>query len=283
MTFRHLRFRSLIILVAFPLTSCKKAVKPPSGGAIAVLIDRTLSVSAHRIGEYPSYFNGSVAGSLHPGERVLIESISDQSTLSDPPFRIVDTTLPGIKAPEWTFNDDYQSYARKCHVALAPQLPAFDSAVAEVKKRTASAFVPDHLASRSYILDGIEDVSEFLNHQTGAKVLVLFTDGIEDSSEYGKTIKFDSPDFWRVERADALIAQLSSQHRIPNLAGTEVYFVGAAAARPEQFRNNQSFWQAYFKAAGIGPGHLHYGHQPSWEESPAPANFESAMCNSASP
>lgn len=266
--------------LSMAISSCKKAVQLPEGGAIAVLVDRTLS-TAHRSGEYAKYFNGSIIASLRPGERILVESISDQSTLSDPPLRAVDTTLPAIKAPEWTLNDDFQSYSRNCHRSAIPQIAAYSAAIADVQSHASVTFTPNNLATRSFILDGIEEEAQFLAHQSGHKVLVVFTDGIEDSQEYGQTLKFDQPGFWSQNSPEKLIATLKKQNRLPNLSGVTVYFIGAAANRPEDFRDNQRFWKEYFIATGLSERDLHYGHSPSWEEPYLASDIDSALCSDA--
>ena len=68
---------------------------------------------------------------------------------------------------------------------------------------------------------------------------------------------------------------------MPNLQGAHVYLIGAAAPNPEVFRKNAAFWSAYFAKAGVAPGDLHYGHQPSWDDPAVPDDITAALCTSA--
>jgi hypothetical protein len=228
--------------------------------------------------QYPGYFNYYVLGSLRPGERILVESISDQSTLSDPPLRAVDTTLPAVTAPEYEVEDDTLRYTRRCKKQVADALQQFAISTTNVKQNSGSVFSSTQLAERSYIIDGIEDAANFLNNGSGPRVLVIFTDGIEDSEEYSHIVKFDAPNFWKTNSADSLVSELKSENRIPNLNGTHVYLVGAAADSPEAYRSNAAFWATFFRAAGVSDKDMHYGHSPSWSEQPTENDMMTTLC-----
>ena len=260
------------------LTGCHKTVALPPPGAMVVLVDRTLSVSNRRISEFARYFDGNTAKSVLPGERLLVESISDQSTLSNPPLRVVDTKLPPVAAPAWTFQDDYQRYAKRCAKSVGVQLQSYDAAIGDVQEKTRAAFAPNASAAQSYILDGVEDAAEFLSHSSGPKLLVLFTDGIEDSEEYSVPLKFDAPGFWARHSVDGVLQQLASENRIPHLNGAHVYLVGASAPNPETFRKVAAFWTAYFERAGVAPTDVHFGHSPSWDEPAVPDDVTATLC-----
>ncbi len=270
-------------LASFALLPCgchKTATLAPPGSMV-VLVDRTMSVPNRRISQFSQYFQQNTLKSMLPGEKVLVESITDQSTLSNPPMRMVDTKLPAVTAPSWTFEDDYQRYGKKCAKSVDAQLAQYTAALGTVRSETTAAFAPNAGAAQSYILDGVEDAAEFLSHSKGAKLLVLFTDGIEDSQEYGVTLKFDAPGFWSHTSIPKVLDELKSENRMPHLQGAHVYLIGAAAPNPEVFRKNAAFWSAYFAEAGVAPGDLHYGHQPSWDDPAVPDDITAALCTSA--
>ena len=257
---------------------CRHAAKLEAPGTMAVLIDRTVSVSGKRAAIYPIYFQENVASSLSPGERLLIETISDKSTLSDPPSRVVDTTLPDVAPPPWSLSDDFQSYLKRCRKVVDPQVQDFEAAISKADAGASEALASNHFANFTYILDGIEDASAVLKHRNGPQKLIIFTDGIEDSEEYGEKLKFDSPDFWKTHSDRTIISELKERNRIPDLHGVAVYVIGAAAPSPEMYRRIAQFWESYFREAGVSSSSLHYGHNPSWEEKRFPGNLAMTVC-----
>lgn len=258
--------RSGAILLFLLLVGCAKPRQAAPAGSIAILVDRTASVSKQLTSIYPKYFQTYVARSFVPGERVLIESITDESTLSNPPMRIVDTKLPTVTPPTWRWwADDYAVYRDRCHLKVSRESEQYISEARRLTASTTAVFRPADLSRFTYIIDGIEDASDFLKHTPPPHRLVLFTDGIEDSDENGLRLKFDLPDFWRTHTPLGIVSSLRRQQRIPDLQGSHVYLIGAATRTPEEFHQDQRFWREFFLASGVAERDIHID-RPAWEE-----------------
>jgi hypothetical protein len=88
------------------------------------------------------------------------------------------------------------------------------------------------------------------------RVLVLFSDMLEDSNRY----RFDRETLTPA-RIKQIIAREQADHRIADLKGVEVYVAGATAdpsGDPAQIGRIQAFWLAYFQAAGAELADAHY-------------------------
>jgi uncharacterized Rossmann fold enzyme len=141
------------------------------------------------------------------------------------------------------------AYVRKTDIddkALAPALRIID-APAE-KKGTA-------------ILDALTVAERFFDNYPDAehRYLVIFSDMVEESDH----LRFRK-DVLTPRGMRAFIARERRDRRLPNLARTEVYVVGAGASvasnmKPETVRKIEEFWLEYFLATGADLPPARYG------------------------
>lgn len=110
------------------------------------------------------------------------------------------------------------------------------------------------------VLDGLQLAERaFLAFQGDQKLLVIFSDMIEQSSRYDL-----SAENLIAARITQIIAREQSAGRLPDLGEVEVCVVGAGAARsgglsPEKLLSIREFWFQYFKAAGANLPKERYG------------------------
>lgn len=112
----------------------------------------------------------------------------------------------------------------------------------------------------SHVLDGLQLAERvFLSFEGDEKLLVIFSDMIEQSKAYDF-----SRDALTAERISQIIAREKSGGRLPDLRGVDVCVVGAGAATsgglsPEKLVALREFWIQYFKAAGASLPKERYG------------------------
>jgi hypothetical protein len=110
---------------------------------------------------------------------------------------------------------------------------------------------PKQRSSKTSIMDSLELAQRvFATYPNERRVLVIFSDMVEESSYYDFT-----KENLTGSRIQAIIAAEKKEQRLPRLAGTHVYVIGAAAGfysrmPAEAVRNIQNFWLAYFKVCG---------------------------------
>lgn len=145
------------------------------------------------------------------------------------------------------------------------QRQEFDRKVAAERDRAAELAEPllagpANGARRTHVLDALLLAERvFANYPRPRRVLVLFSDMIEDS-ERGNFAKSVPPAGLGSTTAESD----RSKGRLPKLDGVRVYVVGAASTRPEagasdQFLAVQRFWTDYLKVAGADVAAERYG------------------------
>jgi len=110
------------------------------------------------------------------------------------------------------------------------------------------------------VLDSLQLAERvFLTYKDDQKLLVIFSDMIEQSRRYDFTGENLTP-----ARIGQIIARERSAGRIPALNGVEVCVAGAGAEKSggisaERFLAIQQFWSQYFEAAGANLPRERYG------------------------
>jgi lysophospholipase L1-like esterase len=99
----------------------------------------------------------------------------------------------------------------------------------------------------------------FKTHKRDKKILVLFSDMVEESEYYN--FKRENLTQKRIEQ---IISQEKAKGRLPDLSGVKVYVVGAAAGSYEKMPSEkifglQNFWLRYFKECGADLAKERYG------------------------
>jgi hypothetical protein len=113
---------------------------------------------------------------------------------------------------------------------------------------------------KTKILDSMQLAQQvFKTYQRQKKVLVIFSDMIEESDKYN----------FQKQRVDdrltqRIIGEERQARRLPDLNGVQVYVVGAGASenQPQSsaaYNAVENFWLEYFKAAGANLPKEHYG------------------------
>jgi len=105
------------------------------------------------------------------------------------------------------------------------------------------------------ILSSMQTVDRvFGSFKKNKKILVIFSDMIEDSKDYN----FDDVTL-TTEAIDGIIAKEKAKGRMPDLTGTTVYVVGATCSNADKYMNIQNFWMKYFKECGADLSKENYG------------------------
>jgi hypothetical protein len=95
----------------------------------------------------------------------------------------------------------------------------------------------------------------FHDEKERQKILVIFSDMIQDSKEY----KFDKDEITD-EYINKVIAHRQKDNLLPNLTGVKVYVAGASATESNRFRAIETFWARYFTKSGADFSPHRYGH-----------------------
>ena len=86
------------------------------------------------------------------------------------------------------------------------------------------------------------------------KVLVIFSDMIEDSKYYN----FERDDL-SSQRINQIINRENKDSLLPNLSGVKIYVAGAVAKDTERYNRIKKFWLEYFKACNANLESQNYG------------------------
>jgi hypothetical protein len=175
----------------------------------------------------------SIVEQLQPGDRFWAEQITDNT--------LATARIP-LQVNLQTFNPITQNYdeydkkiqERKIQVSLKLQ--------ALLQGNTNKSAILDSLLLAQKVFHGSQALV------ASRRVLVLFSDMLEDSNRY----RFDR-EALTPARIQQIVAREEAEHRVADLKGVVVYVAGATADRsvdPSRIGRVQEFWQAYFKAAG---------------------------------
>ena len=271
MSFVRMFLVSMLFTVPALLRGCRASTKPSYSEPPVTLIlaDVSSSIQPQIRFSYAAYAADDVLPKLHPGERILLSPVGDSGSGTDAvPW--LDVQLPAYPSqPQSGLNDDRASEARTCIAQFPGQAAAFTAARLALGKTLTTKLHTHSTASRTYLLDGIEMAARTLKEYHGFPTLLVFSDGIEDSDGQ-PALHFNRPGFWKPGRAQALIAMLLQQNRIPHLNGADIYFVGSPAATHQTAESMRSFWFAYFEAAGVSEENMHFGPRPRFRAQAVP-------------
>jgi hypothetical protein len=240
------------------------------------LVDQSFSMNrTHRHDLYD--YAHEVIQTLQPCERVIIETVIGPSTMADPEL-VLDVNLPNL--PYYSLGstslwDDPRQLRDDCLQRLPKEYATFTKAVNNIDGRLRAMLENPPKSMSTSLLDGIAEAASNLEHEPGPKVLVVLSDSLEDSRDHENFHwDFQNPKFWDRNKVPELLARLKQSHRIPNLSGVKVYFVGVAArtpgapaSAPYVFSNSTAFWAEFFKATGTQE--LVLGHRPTFQNSQA--------------
>jgi hypothetical protein len=105
------------------------------------------------------------------------------------------------------------------------------------------------------ILNSLNIADTIFHDEKREKVLVIFSDMIQDSPEYNFAEA-------KVTKAyiDRVIRYRQKHSLIPNLTDVRVYVAGASGVDSQKYRSVERFWARYFERSGADFSSHRYGH-----------------------
>lgn len=270
------RTASLLLGLALlvPVVGCTPTPSPEPD-TFVILIDKSASTTGVKNAAFANYLTRYVFPSFTPGARVIIEPIAGANTYSDPDLRIV-TTLPAVTQlhKDLTYYLRYGDLStnKKCLVAAESDLLRFNAARAELESNARRVLNLRQPSPSTFLLDGMKEASESLEQRKGAGILVVLSDGLEDSNTDGQRINFDDDAFWARHAVPIFVRELAPAQSTPGLKGTKVYLDGLAAGRGPIYGHVRQFWRSFFESALVQSQAV--GHQPIYEEPPFASTAE---------
>ncbi len=204
---------------------------------IIVFIDMSGSTNEARRTVYRNAFN-KVYKSFREGDRIVVGTITSHSYIDFKPA--VDEELPesSIWVNRLKFEQELSGKKKKVRNAVNRLL----------KQKRGTPYT--EILNSLNIADTI-----FHNEKKRQKILVIFSDMIQDSKEY----KFDKVRITN-KYISNVIENRKRQKMIPNLSNVKIYVAGAAASSSKRFRAIELFWTHYFKACKADFSTHRYGH-----------------------
>lgn len=214
---------------------------------VFVLFD--LSGSTRSMGEkYTNNFD-KILSTLKPGDRLIVDSITDNP--------LSQSTYP--------INEKFKTYGifeRRGNPIFEPlNQKELDEEKKAIEEKTNKLINSSKGAQTTAILDALQLAERVFNTYTkGEKILVVFSDMVEVSKAHNFT--FDKLAQLNI---DTIIEQERETDELPNLSGVKVYVIGAGAGeenrrlKAEQWFDIQNFWLAYFSATGADLTKDRYG------------------------
>ena len=248
------------------LSGCKR--EGATGPAPFVnLIDKSASVNEAKTASYVRYLRESVFPSFTPGARVIIEPIVGANTFGDPEQRVV-ATLPKVtplrKDISYFLLKGDLSADKTCLARVTGELQAFRTARDQFTADELNVFRGKPTSNSTFLVDGMKEASEVLEPRKGPGVLVVLSDGQEDSDTFGPGTRFNEASFWAHNPPAQLIGRLDPAKTVPGLKGARVYFFGMAAGTGHVYDQVRRFWEGFFEAAGVDA--VAAGHQPLYDQ-----------------
>lgn len=240
----HPAFRRLAVLSLFPLLLSAGCGNPAPARVTVVLFDLSASTNVDAIRQqYLTDFTKVLAGVTAGG--TIAADIIDDNPLAHSSYPINATFERYEPMKENKLDYDRRIREKRDAVIKAAQ--------AIVRKR------PSGRRGTS-LLDGLQLAERvYLTYQGDQKVLVIFSDMIEQSRRYDFT-----GEKLTEARIGEIIAREQSAGRLPDLHDVEVCVVGAGAEKSgglstEKFLSIREFWSQYFEAAGANLPKERYG------------------------
>ncbi len=181
-----------------------------------------------------------------------MEPIVGKSTISDPALRI-SATLPNVVPLKkdlfyYLFQGDV-SLDRACVARVLSELAAFSQARSAFAAEAESVLRSTTLSHNTFLLDALDEASESLEQRRGRGILILLSDGLEDSRAQRGTFNFAEATFWPKHAPASLVRSLAPNRADPGIRGTRVYLDGLAAPDGQTYTKLREFWTDFFLAA----------------------------------
>jgi hypothetical protein len=258
----------LLLTPLSPLTGCHSKVTDEPD-TFVILVDKSASTSGPKNASYADYLKRYVFPSLTPGATVILEPIVGANTHSDPSLRIV-ATLPNVTR----LHRDLTYYLlkgdmgvdKKCMATVPDELQHFYAAREQFAEEGQHVLQANEASADTFLLDGMKEASESLEQRTGRGILIILSDGLEDSNTDGNRLRFNDGSFWTHHPPAKFAQSLDPAKDAPGLKAITVYLFGLAAGSGPIYGNVRAFWKDYFDDAKVQKAAI--GHQPIYEEKP---------------
>lgn len=222
---------------------------PPAGKVVCVLVDRSSSTKEQGVRQrYIESFR-RILDKLGTGDIIVADAITD-NPLAQSSFPVNDefeTFQPGTDNP-LIVKKKQEEHEGKLREKRDQVWDKAQGLFAGAPSKQTKIFDALRLAERV-----------FHTYQRQKKVLVIFSDMVEESERHN---------FTRERLTEAASARIISEEkeakRLPDLNGVKVYVIGAGqsgnrSSSSEQYAGIQSFWLQYFKSAGADLPKERYG------------------------
>lgn len=236
---------ALVLVLLLPLVMSCKNEPQPQNKIVVALFDLSLSTQTEEI--HRSYMRDmrKVMDTMNGGDVLVAARITEKS-ISELEFCL-----------QHTF-DRFEPETNNTLTVKALRM-SFEKSRAAIRD-SLLALVDSTLQSRPRILKteimGALQVAGriFHSYEQPKKVLVIFSDMLEDSQFY----RFDREKL-SAQRIQAIIKNETDNLRMPELDNVRVYVTGARSADRKRFLAVQDFWIKYFEKAGANLSPDDYG------------------------
>lgn len=219
------------------------------GKVVCVLVDRSSSTDEQGVRQRYSDSFRRILEKLGSGDRIVADAITD-NPLGQSSFPVNDefepfqpgTDNPLMVRKKLGEHEEKMKGRRDSVWTKAQEL--FSSAPSKQTKIIDATLLAERV---------------FKTYQRPKKVLVIFSDMIEESDSYN--FQKDPPNDKVTKR---IIDEETKARRLPDLKGVKVYVIGASASTYKQnsskaYMDILNFWQQYFEAAGADFSRDRYG------------------------
>lgn len=203
---------------------------------IFVLVDMSGSTNLARQTVYRDGF-AKVYQNLDGGDRIMVGTITGRSYIDFNPT--VD-----VEIPERSLWVNRIQFERKLSETRE-----------EIRREVEKLLSRRRGTQHTEILNSLNIADTIFHDEKREKVLVIFSDMIQDSPEYN---------FAQVKVTNAYIGRVIRYRQkhslIPNLTDVRVYVAGASGVDSQKYRSVERFWARYFEKSGADFSPHRYGH-----------------------
>jgi hypothetical protein len=230
------------LVLVFLLSACdkpKKITDLPKN--VTVLVDYSASTKQARM-DYTATWE-AVMKKVNMDDHIFVWKISDKSAME--PRALLDESFIPDSPPK----NDFQK--RQARSGMRKNIDEAKMKFLMIYNRETK------LSGRTAIFDSLQVVERsFKNNKRDRSILVIMSDMVEDSRyNFEKENLTDN-------RIDAIISELKKKQLICDLAGVQVYVVGACATGTvanDRFNRIKKLWLRYFKETGANLREENYG------------------------
>jgi len=193
-----------------------------------------------------------VLAAVKPGDAIVADAITDNP--------LAQSTFP--------INEEFEKYNPALHNPVIHKKKGDQQKARVLQTAKEMLYKQGQRVPSTKILDALHLAERIFNtYKRDEKVLVLFSDMVEESDRYNfrKARLTD-------KETEQIIANEKAKKRLPDLRGVRVYVTGASAGghqgmSSEMIFSIRDFWLRYFKACGADLTKARYGSSlPKFEE-----------------